>query len=157
MTRGALLGAARNTEWVPVDPKELVERCFRAFNEGGASAFIDYLVSRDALAPDFVMAIQADAPNGGEWHGAAGFEEMARTWLEAWEVFEIQPDELIELAPGRILVPVHQRAVTRGSGLELNERFFYTVRLVDGRFQRMGLFNERSLAEAELGLRPGED
>jgi hypothetical protein len=122
----------------------------RAFNEGGAPGFLGFLTDEEAIAPDFVMEIQRDAPNGGEWRGAAGFEEMARTWLEAWEEFEIRPEEPIEVAPERFLVPVQQRAVARGSGLELNERFFYTVHLVNGRFQRVGLFTDRSLAEEDL-------
>jgi hypothetical protein len=74
---------------------------------------------------------------------------MARIWLEAWDQFEIHPQEPIELHPARFLVPMRQRAVTR-SGLELDELFFYTVELADGRWRRIGLFNERNLAERFL-------
>ena len=139
-----------------MEPKELAVQALLAFNDDGAKGFLDFLKAHEAFDPDFVMAIQSDAPNGGEWHGAEGFEEMVRSWLEAWDVFELQPEEAIELAPGRLLIPTRQRAVARGIGLELNERFFYTVNLEDGRFRRLGLFTDRSLAEAALGVGPGE-
>ncbi len=132
------------------DPGKLVQETFGAFNEGGPDAFIDYLVERDALAPDFMMEIQHDALNGGQWHGAEGFKEMARIWLEVWDVFEVHPQEPVETAPDRYLVPARQRAVAHGSGLELDEQFFYTVEFSEGRFWRVGLFADRPRAERYL-------
>jgi hypothetical protein len=134
------------------DASQLVSEGFRAFNERGVTAFLDYLERMDALDEGFEMEIQADAPNGGVWRGREGLEEMARLWLEAWEEFEVLPEDPIELAPGRLLVPARQRIVARGSGIELEERFFYTVELADRRFRRLGLFVERSLAERHLGV-----
>ena len=118
-------------------------------------AFLDYLESMDALDEGFEMEIQADAPNGGVWRGREGFEEMVRLWLEAWEEFEVLPEDPIELAPGRLLVPTRQRVVAKGSGIELEEEFFYTLEMADGRFKRLGLFLERSLAERHLGVESG--
>jgi hypothetical protein len=132
------------------DPKGLVSEVFGAFNEAGAEGFLDYLAERDALHPDFMMEIQRDAPNGGQWRGPEGFREMARIWLEVWDVFEVHPDEPIEVAPDRYVVPVRQRAVAHGSGLEINERFFYTVQFADGRFWRVGLFVDRPRADRYL-------
>jgi ketosteroid isomerase-like protein len=136
---------------MPVEPEELVKRAFHAFNEGGPSGYIEYLVNRDAVAPDFAMTIQADLPNGGEWRGTTGFERVMAIWLEAWREFEVHPGDPEELAEGRYLVPVRQRAVARGSGMELNAQFFYTVELADGRFSRVGLYADRALAERALG------
>lgn len=79
---------------------------------------------------------------------------MAEHWLEAWETFEMYPSQPLELAPGRFLVPTRQRVVARGSGMELEDEFFYTVELRGGRFKRIGLFNERSLAERDLASDP---
>ena len=132
------------------DPRKLVQEMFGSYNELGPIGFMDELVERDALAPDFMMEIQQDAPNGGQWHGPEGFKEMAGIWLEVWDVFEIHPEEPFETAPDRYLVPVRQRAVAHGSGLEIDEQFFYTVEFSEGRFRRIGLFADRPQAERYL-------
>jgi hypothetical protein len=134
------------------EPAELIVGGFRAFNQGGPETFIDYLTGMDAIDSDFVMEIQEDAPNGGQWQGVAGFQQMSRIWLEAWKEFEILPGEPIEMAADRYLAPVRQRVIARGSGMELEEDFFYTFELSEGRFKRVGLFMERSLAERHLGV-----
>lgn len=135
----------------PVDDRpELIVQALSVFNDGGADGFLDFLSERDALDPGFVMELQRDAPNGGVWKGADGFREMARIWLEAWEVFELHPQDPEELDPDRFLVPTRQRAVARGTGIELDELFFYTVEFADERFKWIGLYTERSLAEEAL-------
>jgi ketosteroid isomerase-like protein len=108
------------------------------------------MADRDLLAPDFEMTLQRNAPNGGVWRGEEGFREMARTWLEAWDVFELSPEAPIRLGPDRFIVPTRQRAVAKGTDLELDARFFYTVEYRDGRWQNIGLFLEREGAERFL-------
>ena len=132
------------------DVSEMIERVFRAYNEGGPTAFIDVMTKADALSPDFVMEIQDDLPNGGEWAGAEGFAEMARLWLEAWKSFEVQPGVPARVGDDRYLVPVRQRAVARGSGIALDEPFVYALTFDDGRLRRVGLFKDRDLAERSL-------
>lgn len=122
----------------------------RAFNRLGADGFLDYLAERDRLAPEFAMTIQRDAPNGGVWEGKDGFRKMSEVWLEAWEVFELNPDQPIEIEPDRFVIPTRQRAVVKGTDMELEELFFYTVRYADDRWAEIGLFNEREKAERFL-------
>jgi ketosteroid isomerase-like protein len=128
----------------------MIRGAFAAFNEGGADGFIDYLAERDALHPDFLMEIQRDAPNGGQWRGPEAFKEMTRRWMEVWDEFQVLPEDVIETTPDHYVVPVRQRAVTQGGGLELDEEFFYTVELSDGRMRRMGLFMDRTRADRFL-------
>jgi hypothetical protein len=132
------------------DPIELVRDGFGAFNRDGPVAFIEYLKRMDAFDDRFEMELQADAPNGGVWKGEEGFEELIRTWMEAWEEFDVAPEEPIPVAPDRYLIPARQRVVARGSGIELESDFFYTLEMADGRFRRLGLFVERSKAERYL-------
>lgn len=122
----------------------------RSFNQGGAAGFFGFLERNDALADDFVMYIQEDLPNGGEWRGRDGFERMIEIWMEAWDEFEIHPHDPVEVGEGRYLVPVRQHVVAKGMGLELEEEFFYTVELEDGLYRRVGLYAERELAERAL-------
>lgn len=133
------------------DASELVRDGFGAFNRDGPMAFIEYLKGMGAWDDGFEMELQADAPNGGVWKGEEGFEEMIRTWMEAWEEFDVTPDEPIPVAPDRYLIPTRQRVVAKGSGIELESDFFYTLELADGRVRRMGLFIDRSQAEQHLG------
>jgi hypothetical protein len=137
------------------DASELVRDGFGTFNRDGPAAFVDYLKRVGAWDDGFEMELQADAPNGGVWKGEEGFREMIRTWMEAWEEFEIFPGEPIPVTPDRFLIPVRQRVVARGSGMELESDFFYTLEMAGGRVRRMGLFIERSLAEEHLGTAAG--
>ena len=132
------------------DRQELIVQGLSSFNHEGAEGFLDFATERDALDPAFRMELQHDAPNGGVWEGPDGFREMARIWLEAWEEFELRPQEPVELQPNLFVIPTRQRAVARGTGIELDELFFYTVELADGRFRTIGLFIERELAERFL-------
>lgn len=127
-----------------------MKRAISSYNDRGASSFLDFLGANDALAPDFVMVVQDDLPNGGEWRGPEGFREMVDNWMEAWDEFDIAPGEPVEVSEDRFLVPVRQHVVAKGSGMELASEFFYTVELVDGRFSRIGLYTDRNLAEAAL-------
>lgn len=122
----------------------------RTFNNGGAEGYFSFLRGHDALHDDFVMYIQDDLPNGGEWKGEDGFRRMVDLWMEAFDEFEIKPSDPIEMGAGRYLVPVRQRVVAKGSGIELEADFFYAVEVDAGLHRRIGLYSERGLAEEAL-------
>jgi ketosteroid isomerase-like protein len=127
--------------------RELVRRGFEAYNRTGPSGFMDFVVREDAVHPDVRWYIQEDLPNGGEWVGFEGFEEMSRTWLEAWASFEIEPRDYIELNESAMLIPSTQRAVARGSGIEVSGEFFWLVLFRGDKIERMHLYTDRRLAE----------
>ena len=129
---------------------ELVRKSFDLYNEGGPAASTDYLTRLDVLHPEYRVLVQDGLPNAGEWRGVAGYEEMARSWLEAWSEFKIYPREVVEVDEDHYLVDAEQSAVARGSGIEINGAFFYTVEFRDGKVACTGLFAERSEAERSL-------
>jgi ketosteroid isomerase-like protein len=136
-----------DTQGVPESNIELTRQGFRVFNEGGPEAFLEYLSAEDLLHPEFVFYIQEDMPNGGEWRGADGFREMSRHWLEAWKEFSIRPVEVTESPDGHVMMEVEQRAVARGSGMEISGRgFFYVAVYRDGKIAEMHLTNDRGRA-----------
>jgi ketosteroid isomerase-like protein len=135
----------------PPGRMQLVRRGFEVYNESGPSAFLDYLVAAELMHPDFLFFIQEDLPNGGEWRGVDGFGRMAASWLEAWEEFEVQPRDVAEVSEDRILVTVRQRAVARGSGLEIDGEFFYVFAFGDGRLEQIRLYRDRGAAELAAG------
>jgi ketosteroid isomerase-like protein len=132
---------------------ELTSRGFQTFNEGGPEAFMEFLSSEGLLHPDFAFHIQEDMPNGGEWRGVEGFRELMRHWLEPWQEFTIKPLEVTEGPEGDVLMEVEQRAVARGSGMEISGRgFFYVVIYRDGKVAEMHLVNDRRRAAMLVGL-----
>lgn len=136
------------------EQSQLISGAFAAYNSDGAQGFLNHLIERDALAPDFAMEIQRDAPNGGTWSGPDGFREMVDSWLEAWAEFEVRPQQPEEVDPGKFVIPTRQAAVARGSGLRIDADYFYTAEFAQGRIRRIGLFMDRGLAERYL--RSGE-
>jgi hypothetical protein len=129
--------------------REIVEVVLAKYNEEGPSAPVEWLQAHDALDPDFGAVVQSDTPNGGEWHGAAGYNEMTRTWLEVWEEFKIIPHSYEELSSGRWLVPATQWARSH-AGAEVEGEFFYSFKFTEGRMSEFGIWAERAQAEERL-------
>jgi ketosteroid isomerase-like protein len=77
---------------------------------------------------------------------AAGF----RDWFDAFDEFTIHPEDFI--ADGdRVLVPVRQRARGKGSGVEVEQRFFQLFTLRDGMVFRFEEYSEESDVQKALG------
>jgi len=132
---------------------ELARRGIEAYNRLGPSGFIDFVVREHAAHPDLLWHIQEDLPNGGDWVGFDGFEEMSRSWLEAWESFSIEPGEFIEANDDAVLVPATQRAVARGSGIEVEGQFFWVLLFRDGKIAQLHLYVDRTLAKCAAATR----
>jgi ketosteroid isomerase-like protein len=68
-----------------------------------------------------------------------------RDWFDAFEEFTLEPEDFI-VKGDRILVPMQQRARGRGSGLELEERFYQLFILRDGKVFRFEEYSEEAQA-----------
>jgi ketosteroid isomerase-like protein len=77
---------------------------------------------------------------------AAGF----RDWFDAFEEFTIEPEDFI-VRGDRVLVPVRQRARGKGSGVEVEQRFYQLFTLRDGLVLRFEEFSEEADARKALG------
>ena len=129
--------------------RELIEQVLAAYNEKGPGAVIDYLEAEDAIARDFGALVQPDFPNGGEWPGIEGYNEMTRTWLEVWDEFKVIPNSYEQVSDGRWLIGVTQRARSP-SGAEVEAPFFYTFKFTDGGVSEFGIWGDRAQAEERL-------
>ncbi len=127
---------------------EIVRKGFDVFNRQGPQAFIDFLTSRDMIHADFLFHVQRDLPNGGDWRGIEGFHRTMQSWLEAWEEFEVIPHEFAPLDDDSLIVPVRQRAIARGSGVEVSGEFCYAIIFGDRRIAEVRLYADRGRAEA---------
>ncbi len=132
---------------------DLARRGIQAYNDTGPSGFVDLLVREDAIDPDFLFHVQDDLPNGGDWPGIEGFNEMTRSWLEAWEEFKVEPHEFIEVGEDSLFISITQRAVARGSGIEVAGEFFYLLVFREGKVEQMRLYSDREQAERTAATR----
>ena len=84
-----------------------------------------------------------------EGHGAVR-ASLAR-WKAEWHDYKVMPEEYVDRGD-RVVVTVLLRGRGRGSGVEIDARFYdvYTVR--DGKIVRMDQFTERSQAFEAVGL-----
>ena len=125
-------------------PQEL-SAAFDAYNADGPGGFIEHLERDDALHPDFLAHVQEDLPNGGDWRGVEGFNQMTSTWLEAWDTFTLSPHEFVEVGQGAVLVPLTQAAAARG--MELAGEFFYLFLIRDDKLAQAHIYADRERAE----------
>lgn len=118
---------------------DLTRRSFEAFNRGD----IDEVLAR--LAPDVVVHADPDLPNSGTFHGREGALLWFERWLEAWESFSIDIEEVVPVGDS-LVVCVIQRGRGRGSGVEVDMRSAYVVTVRDRRTTRLHLYSDRAKA-----------
>lgn len=96
-----------------------------------------------------VRGVEARETLRGHDGVAAGF----RDWFEAFEEFTIEPESFISDGD-RVLVPMRQRARGKGSGLEIEQRFYQLFTLRDGMVFRFEEYSEEADAWKALGQEP---
>jgi ketosteroid isomerase-like protein len=73
-----------------------------------------------------------------------------RRWKGEWDAYELTPEEFVERGD-RVVATVNLRARGRGSGVEVDARFYDLYTLRDGKIVRMDQFTERSEALEAMG------
>ena len=101
--------------------------------------------SWEAFADDYVWKA-VDAIESGEYTGIAEVSAAWRTWLQAWDGFSIEAEEMIAGSDGRYVVMQLFRGKGKASGLESEERSAAVVTMQDGLIARMEGFWDRDAA-----------
>jgi uncharacterized protein len=119
---------------------EVVRRLIDAWSRRDLEAVLE------AMHPDCeVRGIEVRETLRGHDALAAGF----RDWFDAFDEFAVEPEEFV-LDGDRVLVPVRQRGRGKGSGLEVEQRFFQLFELRDGLVLRFEEFAEEAEAREAL-------
>jgi ketosteroid isomerase-like protein len=118
---------------------ELTRRSFEAFNRGD----IGEVLSR--LTPDVEVYADPELPNSGTFHGHEGALLWFERWLEAWETFTVELEEIIPVGDN-LVACVIQHGRGRGSGVEVNMRSAYVLTLRDGKTTRLHLYPDKATA-----------
>jgi ketosteroid isomerase-like protein len=77
--------------------------------------------------------------------GHDGVATAFRDWFDAFDEFTLEPEDFI-VKGDRVIVPVKQRARGRGSGLEVEERFYQLFILRDGKVFRFEEYSQEAEA-----------
>jgi ketosteroid isomerase-like protein len=72
-------------------------------------------------------------------------------WKAEWDDYKVMPEEFVD-AGDRVVVTVRLGGRGRGSGVEIDARFYDVYTLCDGKIVRMDQFTERSEALEVVGL-----
>jgi len=100
-----------------------------------------------AFDPEFVANPVEEGPS----HGPEAARGVFDRWKNAWEEFEVTAEEFLD-AGDRVLVTVYCRGRGRGSGVEVEARFYEVYALRKGRVVRSDEYTGRAAALEAAGL-----
>ena len=121
-----------------------VRRLFAAFNKrdwGALSAELDPEVEYTPVEEHTTR------------HGREAFTEYLKGWLEAWETFLGEPEEIeITRAGDHAFIAIRCQGSGKGSGVEIDDRLYWDGELRDGRLYRISEYTDRQEALEAAGL-----
>jgi ketosteroid isomerase-like protein len=143
-------GAATGDTPKPVSTEnvELVRRAMEVFASGDLDAFLA------AHHPDTEWRSASDEPNAQTYHGHDGIRRFAAEISEAWAGRfndTIEFEDFIDLGHW-VVVPWTARLTGRSSGIEVEVKETYAVRVEDGLIVRVDEYRTRD--EAIRAVRP---
>ena len=120
---------------------ETLRQGYEALNRGDLSGVLELLdVDIEWHEPD-------PSPEAGTHQGRDSFERFFRSWIESFEDFRIEPEQVVE-RDQRLIAVVRQTGRGRSSGVEISARLAHVWTVVDGRAVRW-----ESVADPEQALR----
>jgi ketosteroid isomerase-like protein len=102
-------------------------------------------------------AVVWDLTHFREWpdntyHGHDGLLRFLDEWLEVWDNFETDVEEIVAAPDGRVLSLAWQRGTGRESGLPMEMEWALIGTVRDGRVVRVEHYDDRLEAFAAVGL-----
>jgi uncharacterized protein len=108
---------------------DALKRGYAALNRG------DLSVVRELLHPDMEWHEPAPSPDAGTHRGRDSFEGFLRGWLESFDEFRIEPEQVVEHG-GRLIAVVHQTGKGRSSGARVDARLAHVWTVEAGKAVR---------------------
>ena len=127
---------------------EIAQENIAAFNRHEIDAFLAL------LHPD----VEWEDSNGfpdlqGVYRGRAGARKWWERFLDAWESFHAEVEEVTEGTDGRVLLQVVGIARGRASGVETELRTWFVLWIAGGMITKRQIFWSRAEALESAGLR----
>jgi ketosteroid isomerase-like protein len=125
---------------------EIVRRGFEHFRRTG-----DFL--EEVIAPGFVwdMSTFRGWPEQKTYEGIEGAREFVRTWLDAWDEWELDLEGLHD-AGDRVVAILRQHGRSKSTGLEVDMTFAQVFTIEGGRQTRMQMYADPEEALEAAGL-----
>jgi uncharacterized protein len=120
-----------------------LRRGYEALNRGDVSVVLEL------LDPDIEWHEPAPSPEAGTHRGRDSFERFFRGWIESFEGFRVEPEQVVERG-GRLIAVVRQSGRGRASGVEVEARLAHVWTVEDGKAVRW-----EAVADADEALRDG--
>jgi len=122
---------------------ETLRRGYDALNRGDVSIVLELL---DA---DITWHEPAPSPEAGAHRGRDSFERFLRGWLESFEGFRVEPEQVLERGDQLVAV-VRQSGTGRASGLQVETRLAHVWTVANGKAVRW-----EAVPDAEAALADG--
>jgi ketosteroid isomerase-like protein len=130
------------------DDEERLRRGYEAFNEGGVDAILQW------LAPEITVHDRESGPDRDTHHGLIGVKQLFESTMEAFDQFELEPLEFIEVGD-RMVVVLLQRARGRGSGVVLESEVAHVWMMGEGIPAGMRIYGGKEQALAAVRAEQG--
>jgi ketosteroid isomerase-like protein len=105
----------------------------------------------DALHPDAELHQERSIPDGADYYGRDEFVRGTAQWLEEWEVFSFEPEEVIDVG-GQALARIRLSGRAKASGVELDQTAFHVWTFREGMPWRCEVYFDEAQALEALGL-----
>jgi ketosteroid isomerase-like protein len=120
-----------------------LRRGYEALNRGDVSVVLEL------LDPDIEWHEPSPSPDAGSHRGRDSFERFIRGWIESFDGFRIEPEQVVERGD-RLIAVVRQSGRGRASGVEVEARLAHVWAVEDGRAVRW-----EAIPDADQALRDG--
>jgi len=116
---------------------------YEAWNRGEFGAVLEL------VDPAIEWRPGGKALEAGDHHGAEGFQGFVESWLESFDDFHIEPEQLIQ-SGDRVIVVARQHGRGHGSGIEIEARVVHVWTIKDGK--AVGWWSPSTVDEALAAL-----
>jgi ketosteroid isomerase-like protein len=126
---------------------EIVRAITEAINRGDLDQALE--AAHEQLEADWSNSI---APHGGVYRGRERVREAFEAFLEAWEEFRWDLQEIIEVDEARVIVVNRVRGRGRGSGVEVDATGAQLWTITGGEIRSVKLYQSKADALEAVGL-----
>ena len=103
-----------------------LQRGYEALNRGDLSVVLEL------LDPDIEWHQPEPSPEAGTHTGRDSFERFLRGWIDSFDGFQVEPEQVIE-RDDRLIAVVHQSGRGRSSGVQVDARLAHVWTVKEGR------------------------
>jgi ketosteroid isomerase-like protein len=113
---------------------EAIRAGVEAFRRGDFEAVLTL------LDEDVEVYMPTELPNSGTYRGHDGYRQWVAQWLEAWEGFDLEIEQIEPVGQTHVVSRTHQTARGKGSGIPVEMWIAYMWDVRDGRAIAMHLY-----------------